>query len=97
MSASRKRETAEKGARPPCARQEQLQQEIYRRMKLGCGSGGFLRRFAGLLQDFVFGTDPIFEGVAGSAVALEIKFVGALRDLLLRGKFFGGGRLAFRR
>lgn len=66
-------------------------------MKLGCGGGGFLGRFAGLMQDFVFGADPIFEGVAGSAIALEIDFVGALRDFLLRGKFFGGGRFAFRR
>jgi len=65
-------------------------------MKLGCG-GGFLRRFAGLLQDFVFGADPIFEGVAGSAVALELDFVGALRDLLSRGKFLGGWGFSFRR
>jgi hypothetical protein len=47
------------------------------------------------LQDFVFGAYPIFEGVAWSAVALEIDFVGAHLDLLLRGKFFDGWGFAF--
>ena len=79
-----------------CPTQEESEREICRRWKLGCGGNGFLRRFAGLLQDFVFGADPIFQGVAWSAVALEIDFVGAQLDLLLRGKFFDGWGFAFR-
>jgi len=49
------------------------------------------------LEHFAFGADPVFERVAGSAVAFEIDFVGALRDFLLRGKFLGGGGFTFRR
>ena len=67
------------------------------RQRSGRGRGGLFGGFAGLLEDFALGADPVFQGVAGSAVALEIDFVGALRDFLLRGRFFGGGRFALRR
>jgi hypothetical protein len=57
---------------------------------------GFLGGFARFLEKLAFGADPVFERVAGGAVALKIDFIGALRDLLLRGKFFGGGGFTFR-
>jgi len=59
--------------------------------------GGFFGGFARFLEDFAFGADPVFQGIAGSAVALEVDFIGALRDFFLWGKFFGGRRITFRR
>jgi len=67
------------------------------RLKLGCGGGGFFGGFARFRENFAFGANPVFERIAGSAVALEIDFVSALRNLFLRGKFLGGWSFTFRR
>lgn len=72
-------------------------QEGRRQPGLCCDGGRFLGGFASFLEQLAFGADPIFERVAGGAVAFEVNFVGALRDFLLRRKFFGGEGVAFRR
>ena|SRR5579864_2408421 len=57
---------------------------------------GFLGGFATLLEDFALGADPILEWISGSAVALEVDFVSAQLDFLLRGELFAGEGFALR-
>ena len=54
------------------------------------GGDGLFRGALGLRENFSFGSDPVFEWVAGSAVALAIDFVSAKSDFVVRGQFEGG-------
>ena len=62
---------------------------------LGRCRSGFLGGLAGFLKKLAFGADPVFERIAGSALALKINFISALGDFFLGGKFFGGRGFTF--
>jgi len=60
------------------------------------GAGRLACRFAVFLGEFAFGADPVFERIAGSAIALEKNFVGADLNFFGCGMLLGGTRLARR-